>query len=271
MSELTREEELKLFKAKRQLEQADDLDRRKHWGVETRVEKYKETVLENIDFSQLEDTLDSFNEENVVTEGLFDNIASQISFGSLFSDKVVGELQDIVSETFENGSSRVLTTDGDTLSVEFDEPPRSLINQLKQQEVFLKNLSEDAEEKVRDIIVQGAEEGKSIGDMKDEIMDGVEDMTEHRAETTARSELVKASNDGTEKAMEKAGIENVMLDASIDRQTCEEGSFSWRGSDGTEYTSCREWDGETFSREDAPGIPRASHPNCRCALIADVS
>jgi len=268
---MDRETRTELLKAKRKLENSEEeIDRRKHWGVETRVEDYKNTVVNSIDFSELEETLDEFNQENAVTEGLFDNIASQINFENLFKAEVVDELKGIVTEMFEKGSSRLLTTDGDILSVSFDEKPQAIINQLEQQEIFLKNLSEDAEEKVRDVIVQGAEEGKSIGDMKDEIMKGVKDMTEHRAETTARSELVKASNEGTKAAMEEAGIEDVMIDASIDRQTCEKGTFSWRGSDGTEYTSCREWDGETFKRSDAPGIPRASHPNCRCALLVDL-
>jgi len=268
---MDRQTKTELAKAKRKLEQSDEeLDRRKHWGVETRVEKYKETVLSNIDLSQLEETLDSFNEENAVTESLFDNIASQIDFSNLFAAATVDELQEIIVEMFEKGSSRVLTTDGDTLSVEFGERPERIISQLEQQEIFLKNLSEDAEERVRDIIIQGSEEGKSIGQMKDEIMDGVEDMTEHRAETTARSELVKASNEGTEAAMDEAGIDSVMIDASIDNQTCEAGTFDVT-IEGETYTSCREWDGETFDRRNTPSIPRDSHPSCRCALLADIS
>lgn len=268
---MDRETKTELVKAKRKLEQSDDeLDRRKHWGVETRVDEYKETVLENIDLSELEETLDSFNEENVVTENLFDNIASQIDFSSLFAAGTVDELKGILVEMFEKGSSRVLTTDGDTLSVDFDQAPERIMDQLEQQEIFLKNLQEDAEEKVRDVIIEGSEQGKSIGEMQDEIVDKVEGMTEQRAETTARSELVKASNEGTEQALDEAGIESVMVDASIDRQTCEKGTFSWRSSDNTEYTSCREWDGKTFDRENSPNIPRASHPNCRCALLADL-
>lgn len=263
-----RKKKAELLKAKRQLEKAD-LDRKKHWGVETRVDQYQDIVTENIDLTELEKVLDSFKDEQVVTEDIFDDIASQINFQNLFKAKTVDEIKDLVREMFERGSSRILTTDGETLSVSFDEPPRRLMNQLEQQEIFLKNLSQDAEEKVRDIIVKGSEEGKSIGEMQDEIMDGVKDMTEHRAETTARSELVKASNEGTEAAMEEAGIEDVMVDASIDRQTCEPGSFDVT-IEGETYTSCREWDSEMFDRDNSPNIPSHSHPNCRCALIADV-
>jgi hypothetical protein len=268
---MDRQTRTELVKAKRKLEQSDsELDRRKHWGVETRVEQYKETILDNIDLSQLEDTLDEFNQENAVTESLFDNIAAQIDFNDLFAAATVDELNEILIEMFEKGSSRLLTTDGEALSVEFDGRPERIMDQLQQQEIFLKNLQEDAESKVKDIITQGAEEGKSIGEMQDEIVDGVEDMTEHRAETTARSELVKASNEGTEAALDEAGIENVMVDASVDNQTCEPGTFDVT-IEGETYTSCREWDGETFDRENAPSIPRASHPQCRCALLADIS
>lgn len=272
MDEVERRKKLtEANKLRRTLEQnKDELDRKKHWGVETRADKYKETVVDNIDFSELEEVLDQFEDEKVVTESLFDNIASQISFENLFKAEVVDELKGIIGEMFERGSSRVLTTDGETLSVSFDEAPRRLMDQLEQQEVFLKNLQADAEERVKQSIKQGAEEGKSIGEMKGDIMDDVEGMTEQRAETTARSELVKASNEGTEAAMEEAGIEEVMVDASIDRQTCDPGTFDVT-IEGETYTSCREWDGEVFDRRSSPSIPRNSHPNCRCALIAVVS
>ena len=261
-----RKKKARLVKAKRRLERQDELDRRKHWGVETRINEYRDTIVDNIDFSELEDVLDQFNEENIVTEDLFDNIASQINFSNLIKAETVDELQRIVAEMFERGSTRVLTVDGESLSVSFDEKPRRLVNQLEQQEIFLKNLQEDAEEKVRDIIIRGSEEGKSIGEMQDEIMEGVESMTKHRAETTARSELVNASNEGTKAAMDEAGIEEGMIDASIDSQTCEPGSFSTRVN-GETVTSCREWDGEVVERSEMPNIPRDSHPQCRCALL----
>jgi SPP1 gp7 family putative phage head morphogenesis protein len=259
--------ESELLKARRKLQKQEGLDRRKHWGVETRVDEYKEKVLDNIDLSELEETLDSFQDEKTVSESLLNDISQQINFENLFKAELVDELKGIVAEMFNRGSTRVLTTDGDTLKVSFDEPPRRLVNQLEQQEIFLKNLSEDAEERVRQSIKQGAEEGKSIGEMKDDIMNDVENMTEHRAETTARSELVQASNEGTEAAMEEAGIDKVMVDASIDNQTCDHGTFDVT-IDGKTYTSCREWDGEIFDRRDSPTIPRESHHNCRCALIA---
>lgn len=264
---MDRQTKTELVKAKRKLEQSDEeLDRRKHWGVETRVKEYKETILDNIDLSQLEDTLDEFNQENAVKESLFDNIAAQIDFSSLFAAGTVDELKGIVAEMFEKGSSRLLTTDGNTLSVEFGEKPERIMNQLEQQEIFLKNLQEDAEEKVRDVIVNGAEDGKSIGEMKDEIVEEVEDMTEHRAETTARSELVKASSKGTQSALEEAGVEEIMWDASDDRQICDPGTFSTR-AEGEEFTHCGALDGEVFDRRESPTPVSDTHPNCRCAVL----
>lgn len=264
-----RKTEAELLKASRKLSM-ESLDRKAHWGTGVKIDEYEEAVKNAVDTEPLEQALDQFGQETLVTENLFDRLASQIDFTDLFAASMVENLQGIVAETFQRGSSRVVTTEGETLDVGFDAEPRRLVEQLQQQEIYLKNLAEDSQEKVRDVIVKGSEEGKSIGEMKDEIVNEVEDLTSHRAETIARSEVVEASNEGSKAAMEEAGIEKVMIHAEIDRQTCEEGSFSWTGPDGTEYTTCRDWHQEVFNREDVPSIPSESHPNDRCALIAHV-
>jgi len=245
----------------------EDLDRRKHWGADTRIQEYQDAVLENVDLEPLKQALQGFSQENVVTESLFDNLASQIDFEDLFKAEMADQLREILVKTFEQGGSRVLTVDGDSLEIAFDVEPERITEQLQKQDIYLKNLAEDAQETVRDTIVKGAEEGKSIGEMQDEIVDNVDNMTRHRAETISRTETIKASNKGTEEALDQAGIEEAVVDASIDRQTCEAGSFSWTSRDGNEYTSCREWNGVKFNREDLPSIPKDSHANCRCALL----
>lgn len=263
------EKRKQLVKAQKLMRQnRESLDRRKHWGADTRIQEYQEAVLDNVDLRPLEDALSQYGQEsNVVTESLFDRLSNSINFRDMFKAAMVEELRSILMKAFKQGGNRVLSVDGDSLSVAFDVEPKRITDQLQSQNIYLKNLAEDARETVRKTIIQGAEEGKSIGEMRDEIIQNVDDMTKHRAETIARSEVIEASNKGTEEAMDRAGIEEAVVDASIDRQTCEEGSFSWTGPDGTEYTSCSEWNGEKFNREDLPSIPKASHPNCRCAVL----
>jgi len=261
------EKRRQLAKAQRLMRQnREDLDRRKHWGAETRMQEYQEAVLENVDLEPLEETLDEFRQENVVSESLFNRIAQSIDFEDLFKEQMVEQLQEILVKTFKDGGSRVLTVDGDRLDVAFDVEPERITAQLQNQDIYLKNLAEDAEKTVRETIIEGAEEGKSIGDMKDDVMDNVDDMTEHRARTISRSETIKASSEGTQTALEEAGVEKVVWDASINRQTCEEGTFSVRVN-GTEYTSCRELNAETFDREDVPTPVKHTHPNCRCSIL----
>lgn len=262
------EKRKQLAKAQRLMRQnKEDLDRRKHWGAKTRMQEYQDAVVNSLDLEPLEEALDSFSQEALVSENLFDRLASQIDFTDLFKASMVDELQEILVKTFKQGGSRVLTVDGESLDVAFDVEPERITDQLRNQEIYLKNLAEDAQERVRDSIIQGAEEGKSIGEMKDDIMEDVEGMTEHRAETIARSETIEASNKGTETAMDEAGIEEAVIDASLDNQICDEGTFSWHGPDNTEYTSCKEWNGVKFDREDLPSIPKDSHPNCRCSIL----
>lgn len=263
------EKRKQLAKAQRLMRQnRESLDRRKHWGADTRIQEYQDAVLDNVDLTPLRQALDQYGQEsNVVTESLFDRLSNSINFRNLFKAEMADQVREVLVKAFKQGGNRVLTIDGDSLSVAFDVSPERITDQLQNQDIYLKNLAEDARETVRKTIIQGAEQGKSIGEMRDEIIENVEGMTEHRAETIARSEVIEASNRGTEEAMDQAGIEEGVVDASIDRQTCEEGSFSWRGPDGVEYTSCEEWNGVEFNREDLPSIPKASHPNCRCAVL----
>jgi len=261
-----RKRRAELMQAKRQLDM-QNLNRRAHWGTGVKITEYEDAVKDSVNLEPLEKALDGFKNENVVTESLFDNLSNQIDFSELFSDELSDKLAEIVAETFKLGGNRLITVDGDTLSVSFDAKPQRLISQLEEQEIYLKNLSEAAEETVRDTIIRGSEEGKSIGDMQDEILDNVDKMTENRAETIARTEVTKASNNGTEEAARQAGVTSMAVSAELDRQTCEAGTFEWRSRDGETYTSCEEWDGEVFSIDDVPPIPQSSHPNCRCALI----
>lgn len=243
--------------------------KRSYWGTGKKIGEYQDAISDALDTEELESAIDSVTDnrrnEKVISESLIDDLVASLDFDALFDAAVVSQLEELVMESYKEGGSRLLTTDGDKLDP-FDVSPRRIVDQLKGQEVYLRNLSRDAEERVRSTLEQGVEDGRTLSDMRDDIVNGVEDMTEQRAETIARSEITKASSKGTQQAMEEAGVETVQMFAEIDDRTCESGSFEWRGPDGT-YTSCREWHREEFDREDAPTPVRDSHPNCRCALL----
>lgn len=228
------------------------IDSKKYWGVGVNIQQYRDTVVDSVNTEPLRDALQGF--ESTLTESLIDDLMQQIDFSQLFEAVVLDKLQEVLAESFKKGGSRVLTVDGEKLDP-FDVSPERIIGQLQQQEIFLKNLSNDAEERVRDILVQGVEQGKTIGEMQDDIVTGVEDMVESRAETIARSEVIKASSRGTEEAMKEAGVERVIWVSAEDDRVCE---------------FCQDLNESIWDREEAPQPVSDSHPNCRCILVADI-
>lgn len=241
---------------------------RAYWGTDTKIKEYKNAVTDSVDLDPLRDALDDFKRENIKRESLIQNLMGSIDFQGLFATSMVENLREIIAETYKQGGSRVITVKGNKLEVgEVD--PRRIQDQLQSQDIYLKNLSDDAQERVRDSLVQGANEGKTVSDMKDDILNDVDSMVDHRAENIARSETIEASAKGSKQAMEEAGVDKVTMVAEIDQRNCEEGSFSFKAN-GKEYTSCPEWDGEVFDREDAPTPVKSSHPQCRCAVAAYV-
>jgi len=248
----------------------DEATKRAYWGTGVKIEEYRDAIVDAVDTDPLEqvinDVSDERREERVVTESLIDRLIEAIDFEDLFASSMIEELKDVVMSAYKEGGSRLLTVDGEKLDP-FDVSPERIVDQLQTQDVYLKRLSSDAEERVRQSLEQGVEQGKSLSEMKDDLVGDVEELTEHRAETIARSEVTKASSKGTQQAMDEAGVERVKVLAAIDDRTCEQGAFEWRSSDGRTFTSCREWHDEEFRREDAPTPVRDSHPNCRCALV----
>lgn len=248
----------------------DEATKRKYWGTGKKIEEYRDVVVESVNVAPLKDVIDSISDdrrsEKRVSENLVKTLMQSVDFEELFERAVVERLRELVAESFKEGGSRLLTVGGDSLDP-FDVDPVHIVDQLESQEIFLKRLSSDVEERVRQILLNGVDQGKSLQDMRSELVDGVESLTESRAETIARSEITKASSRGTEQAMKEAGVEQVQMLAEIDDRTCEPGTFEWESVDGRTFTSCREWHRAEFSRDDAPRPVRDSHPNCRCALL----
>jgi len=117
---------------------------------------------------------------------------------------------------------------------------------------------------IKRTITQGVLEGKSIPEVARDIGRVVEDpetfrqagktvfkTAQQRATLIARTETLRAHNEGRKAFYREVGVKKVKWLTSHDERTCPE---------------CGALDGKVFGIDDAPGPPR--HPSCRCGLIS---
>lgn len=104
------------------------------------------------------------------------------------------------------------------------------------------------------IVAEGIAAGKHPYEIADDL-DGELDIGLARAQTIARTEVVRAHSEGQLDSFEALGVDGVEVEAE------------WRtASDDRVCEQCSDMEGEVFSVADARGMIPV-HPNCRCAFV----
>jgi len=118
----------------------------------------------------------------------------------------------------------------------------------------LTNVTTDMSTRMSRTLVDGLTQGKGAGEIAKDLGEDV-DIAEGRAQTIARTEIIRAHAEGQLLAFEKLGVQELGVQAEWstagDDRVCEE---------------CGSMEGTVVQLEDAKGlIPM--HPNCRCTWI----
>ena len=222
------------------------IDKRKYYGIGVEQEKYEELIKDGIDFSKVENLLQQ------VSEGLndiVDDIAMAVAFPDLYKTQKLIDIVGVIGSCRDKGGRRLFDTEGNRVEVDKEELRKDTDAVLSEQKGYLQNLEQDTRDKIRNDIRQGQAEGKSISEMRDDILEDAEDMAKHRAETIARTETIRASAEGTEKAIKASGAEHVIWMATEDKRTCD---------------ICKDYNKSRWEVDD-PKRPKPvedTHPNC---------
>jgi len=237
------------------------IDKRKYYGIGVEIEQYQELMEDVVDYEQLDALVTAAvpdrNEETVLTENIIDDILAKISDPQEFFDNnVIAQLGGVLERSFEKGSKRAYNTDGEQLDVGDVREDRAIQELMRDQEQYFGNMAEDVRDKVRDNLEDALDKGMGIDEARDQLQDEISEFSKNRAETTARSECIKASSRGTEESFKEAGVEEVIWLATLDDRTCE---------------TCRDLHESKWSMDDGdrPMPVEDSHPNCRCTIVAD--
>ena len=130
---------------------------------------------------------------------------------------------------------------------------------------LLGDVSAELASGIKRTVTQGVLTGKSIPEVAREIGRVVEDKAafrragktvfktaQRRATLIARTETLRAHNEGRMVFYREVGVERVEWLTAHDERTC---------------TQCAPLDGKVFKIDDVPGLP---HPACRCSRLAIV-
>lgn len=118
----------------------------------------------------------------------------------------------------------------------------------------LRNVTEDMAARMQRTLMDGLARGANPRDLVDDLVDDL-DVSEARAETIARTEIIRAHAEGQLDAFEKLGVEEVGVAVE----------WSTAGDDRV-CRHCAPLEGVVLTVAESHGLIPA-HPNCRCAFI----
>lgn len=122
----------------------------------------------------------------------------------------------------------------------------------------LKGISAQIGSQLNTILAQGMIDGIGVISLANEMTDRVDSLSNSRAMTIARTEVIHAHAEGQLDGFEDLGVEELGVEAE----------WSTAG-DGRVCPVCAALEGKTFSVDEARGrIPQ--HPNCRCTWIPKI-
>lgn len=224
------------------------INRSKYYGVKALIEEYTEAIMQAY-LEAIQQALKT-PQEKVNLPSLLMRVLGNVKIPIL-------KINELLEKAFMRGGRRVFTRKGD--KIEIGKPSNiATLRQIQNNQMrYLKGISEEMQDRINQILQKAVEEGKSIYEIKNEIVEEVKEVSRARAERIARSEIIRASAEGTKQGMREAGIERYIWLSARDNRVCE---------------TCRALDGKKFKVDDenAPIPVRDSHPNCRCILVADI-
>lgn len=234
------------------------VDKRKYYGVGVNEEQYKKLLLGKFDTDKILKGIQTGS--NVGRERLFrEDFKSDIDrvlreLVGLTVDDVL-EIGEIFADTYLKGSRRVMNKEGEYILRNVEVGADRVADIVREQNTYFSNVVDEVSTRISDDIGEGVSKGLGNDEISDMIRRDVEDISRKRVDRIVRTEIVKASNQGTVDVMEEAGVERVIWLATLDNRTCE---------------TCRGFHETVWDIGDAPRPVQDSHPNCRCTLIVDV-
>lgn len=165
-------------------------------------------------------------------------------------------------EAYDKGQKNILKQANSIKTFSFKEYiQKAVVENMK----YVYNLKNYVLDKLSDLIQEGLTQGDSITTITDNISESF-NIVKSRAETIARTEVIKAYNTAEILTGKELGFKKMKWLTGWDDRVCEGEAFNIVAN-GKTYHNCREMRNEVFNINDAPIPAKDTHPRCRCCLI----
>lgn len=145
-----------------------------------------------------------------------------------------------------------------------------------QQFKFARGISDTSADQIRKVLLDSFAEGKSVKELRKDIQKLGDHFTQNRAATIARTETVRAANQGAKLGYREAGVTKLRYSAVLDGNTteiCEHLDGKIVGIDEKFFseTSFTLSNGKVMDLGYDQGVPEPpAHPNCRSTIIPEI-
>jgi len=261
---MRRKENLRIL-SQRRLTEVNKRDRsrinkRKYYGVGVEIREYFQDIYNTFyDKDQFKALVN-----NQQSESLEDDFQKYMSNIEDKIKTISTRIRSFLLKSFEKGSKRVQDKDGETITSGKIEDTRAVDFLLNQQKIYLKGLTDDQNKRAFQIIAKGRNEGKPSLEISKDLQKGVQKLTKARANTIARTEIVKSHNMGQVQLMKELGVETYRYLTANDNNVAKICKKN-QGPKGREKIY-------QLAKAGTPSNPLPvinSHPNCRCTIVVN--
>ena len=235
------------------------INKKKYWGVKTEINSYASKIVDHLyDPKLYEDMVGSKAKENIS------------DYFQKYLDEINQRMQDLLDkakenfqDSFKKGSKRIMNKDGSRVKVEDPKEDSAALDfLLREQEIYFKNLTSDQSKAATRIVSKALKQGTSVEDTSKELQSTIKTLTKSRANTIARSEIVKAHNVGQVETMKSLGVVKYHYFTANDSKVAK---ICKKHQGPRSRPNTYELDNAGTPKHPLPVIN--SHPNCRCAIV----
>ena len=231
------------------------INKRKYFGVKGNSRQYRKDIYNTFYDRDL-------LKRSLKTEGVTKGVADYFTAINKRMGALLNKAIKILRDTYDKGTKRIMDQDGNEVRLEEPEDTVAINQLIGEQQTYYANVSEEQSKKVNQIIADGLEDGTPTKKIASRINQSVRKISSRRANTIARTEIVKSHNLGQVETMRQAGIKKYNYITANDNKVAEICKKN-QGPKGRE----RIYEIAKAGTPDNPLPVINSHPNCRCTVV----
>ena len=230
--------------------------RKNRYGLALLEEEYMQVIQEIYSAEYYKELTDSIlAEEGITTQEAF----AEDLYAKL--NGLILKISSIFERAWDRGTEKVMDITAATLLLQKPQYKVTLQLLMQKQFEYIKNISDQTREVIRDEIKNGIIKGQTYDQMAKVITSRAKDLTETRAKLIAQTELVRVTSEAQEQTLQYNNIDSYIYLTAEDKRVSK---ICWKNS----KTKGNKSDPYNVYKVGNGPLPvRDSHPRCRCVIV----